>query len=77
MTALREEVQFDHPDKTGLHFTTVYPWFVKTPLLDQLNIKLRLAICYYLIIHPDPDCMRANVCMHAFQVAYNYQFMDF
>ncbi|XP_021945270.1 short-chain dehydrogenase/reductase family 16C member 6 isoform X1 [Folsomia candida] len=41
MTALREEVQFDHPDKTGLHFTTVYPWFVKTPLLDQLNIKLR------------------------------------
>jgi short-subunit dehydrogenase len=41
MIALKDEVVQLYPDKTGINFTIVYPWFVKTPLIDNLDVQFR------------------------------------
>lgn len=41
MTAIKEEFHERFPDKDGVSFSTVYPWFVKTPLLDNLDVRFR------------------------------------
>jgi len=41
MIALKDEIRLSHPDKNNIHFSIVYPWFVHTPLIDNLDLQFR------------------------------------